>query len=198
MIPCADGNISLAPEAVWVMREESIPSSKPTPLRGADQRQRRAPGEIAMRRSVRLVLAVLAGFIAGSTVNMALVQLSGSVIPPPAGADVTTADGLKASLHLFEPKHFVFPFLAHALGTLVAAVLATLLAPGRSSGPAWTVGTLFLLGGIATVFMLPAPLWFTAIDLGLAYLPAAWLGHRLAIRWAPDGTPKPTPYRSEP
>ena len=34
MIPCPDGNISLAPEAVWVMREESIPSFKPSPLRG--------------------------------------------------------------------------------------------------------------------------------------------------------------------
>ena len=33
MIPCPDGNISLAPEAVWVMREESIPSFKPNPLR---------------------------------------------------------------------------------------------------------------------------------------------------------------------
>lgn len=135
-----------------------------------------------MRRIVRLVLAVVVGFIAGSVVNMALVHLSGSVIPPPAGANVTTMEGLKASLHLFEPKHFVFPFLAHALGTLVGAAVATLLAPGRASGPAWAVGVLFLLGGIASVFMLPAPLWFTVVDLGLAYLPAAWLGHRLATR----------------
>ena len=36
MIPCPDGNISLAPEAVWVMREESIPSFKPKLLRSGN------------------------------------------------------------------------------------------------------------------------------------------------------------------
>ena len=148
-----------------------------------------------MHRGFRLVLAVAVGFIAGSAVNMALVHLGGSVIPPPAGADVTTVEGLRASLHLFESKHFVFPFLAHALGTLVGAAVATLLTPGRSSGPAWAVGVLFLLGGIASVFMLPAPLWFTAVDLGLAYLPAAWLGHRLAARVAPANSSKPRSLR---
>jgi hypothetical protein len=148
-----------------------------------------------MYRGFRLVLAVVVGFIAGSAVNMALVHLSGSVVPPPAGADVTSVEGLKASLHLFEPKHFIFPFLAHALGTLVGAAVATLLIPGRSSGPAWAIGVLFLLGGIASVFMLPAPLWFTAVDLGLAYLPATWLGHRLATRVAPNNSSKPTPLR---
>ncbi|MDY0023036.1 hypothetical protein [Arenimonas caeni] len=116
--------------------------------------------------------------------NMALVQLSGIVIPPPAGADTTSVEGLRASLHLFEPRHFLFPFLAHSLGTLAGAALATLLAPLRSPGPAWAVGILFLAGGIATAFMLPAPAWFIALDLLLAYLPAAWLGHRLLARKA--------------
>lgn len=90
--------------------------------------------------------------------------------------------GLKASLHLFEAKHFLFPFLAHALGTLVGAFVAGLLAPGRSVVPAYAVGGLFLLGGIANVLMLPVPLWFSAADLLLAYAPTAWLGQALAAR----------------
>lgn len=133
-----------------------------------------------MPKTIRLILATLAGFVIGSLVNMGLITLSGHAIPPPVGADVTTTEGLKASLHLFEPRHFIFPFLAHALGTLVGAYVATLLAPGRTSGPAWFVGALFLLGGIAAVAMLPAPAWFSAVDLVFAYLPAAWLGRRLA------------------
>lgn len=137
-----------------------------------------------MPRSLRVVLAVVAGLLFGSLVNMALVMLSGKVIPPPAGADVTTIEGLTASLHLFEPKHFVFPFLAHALGTLVGALVAGLLAPGRSRVPAFVVGGLFLLGGITNAFLLPAPAWFIAVDLLLAYLPAAWLGQWLATRIA--------------
>src|SRR5262245_7412280 len=111
---------------------------------------------------------------------MGLVVLSGKVVPAPAGADVTTMEGLKAAMHLFEPRHFVFPFLAHALGTVVGAFVATLLTPGRTAGPAWAVGVLFLCGGLANAFMLPAPAWFIALDLLLAYLPAAWLGRRLA------------------
>lgn len=113
---------------------------------------------------------------------MGLIMVSAKVIPPPAGADVTTMEGLRASLHLFEAKHFVFPFLAHALGTVVGAFVASLSAPSKSIVPAYVVGGLFLLGGIANALMLPAPLWFNAADLLLAYLPAAWLGNEMAAR----------------
>lgn len=135
-----------------------------------------------MVRFLRMLLAVIVGFAVGSVVNMGLITISGSVIPPPAGADVTTMEGLKASLHLFEPRHFVFPFLAHALGTFAGALVAALLAPSRSVIPAYVVGGLFLLGGIAAAFMLPAPAWFNATDLLLAYVPGAWLAQRLAGR----------------
>jgi hypothetical protein len=135
-----------------------------------------------MKRVSRLILAVIAGLLVGSIANMALVMLSGHVIPPPAGVDTTTAEGLKAAMPLFEPKHFLFPFLAHAIGTLVGAFIATLATPGRTRGPAWAVGSCFLIGGIAAIAMLPSPLWFTVVDLVFAYLPMAWLGHRMAAR----------------
>lgn len=47
---------------------------------------------------------------------MALVLIGPHLILPPAGVDVSDAQSLKASIHLLQPKHFVFPFLAHALG----------------------------------------------------------------------------------
>jgi hypothetical protein len=128
------------------------------------------------------ILVVVAGLVIGGLVNGALIMVSGKVIAPPPGADVTTAEGLKASLHLFEPRHFVFPFLAHALGTFAGALAAAWWTPGRTPGPAYTVGGLFLLAGIANVVMLPAPLWFSALDLIVAYLPMAWLAHRLVSR----------------
>ncbi|MFN7693209.1 MAG: hypothetical protein ACK5O3_04065 [Burkholderiales bacterium] len=140
-----------------------------------------------MPKFLRIVLAVLAGLVLGSVVNMALITVSGKVIPPPAGADVSTMEGLKASLHLFEARHFVFPFLAHALGALVGAWVASLLAPGQAPIPAYVVGGFFLVGGIANAFMLPAPVWFTLVDLLLAYLPAAWLGQALAKRMSGGG-----------
>lgn len=135
-----------------------------------------------MAKFFRLLLAVLAGLVVGSIVNMGLIMLGGKVIPPPPGADVTSMEGLKASMHLFEAKHFVFPFLAHALGTVAGAFVAGVLAPARSKVPAYVVGGLFLLAGIANVVMLPAPVWFSAVDLVFAYLPAACLGQALAAR----------------
>ncbi|WP_088278742.1 hypothetical protein [Ideonella sp. A 288] len=140
-----------------------------------------------MSRFLRMLLAVVVGFVLGSVVNMALVMLGGKVVSPPAGADVATMEGLKASIHLFEPRHFLFPFLAHALGTLVGAAVACGLAPGRPPGPAYIVGGLFLMGGVANAVMLPAPAWFNAADLLLAYLPMAWLGRALVRRVAGGG-----------
>jgi hypothetical protein len=33
--------------------------------------------------------------------------------------DVNSAEGLSKGIHLFEPRHFVMPFLAHALAPVV-------------------------------------------------------------------------------
>ena len=141
-----------------------------------------------MLKVLRFVAAVVLGLIVGSVVNMGLVMLGPKVFAPPPGGDITTMEGLKATIHLFEPKHFLFPFLAHALGTVVGAFVARLLAPGKSTIPSYIVGALFLVGGITNVMMLPAPMWFNVVDLVFAYLPAAWLGQKLAGRpGAPAG-----------
>lgn len=133
-----------------------------------------------MHPIVRNLLAVVAGVLLGSIVNMGLIIVGSRVIAPPAGADVTTLEGLKNSIHLFGLRHFLFPFLAHALGTLVGAGVTAALAANRKTALALLVGVVFLVGGMTNVMMLPAPLWFDVLDLVGAYLPMAWLGGRLA------------------
>ncbi len=96
-----------------------------------------------MNPIVRNILAVIAGVIVGSVVNMGIITLSGMVIPPPAGVDVTTTESLKASMHLFEPKHYIMPFLAHALGTLVGAIIAASIAVNRKMIVALIIGAVF-------------------------------------------------------
>jgi hypothetical protein len=132
-----------------------------------------------MNPVVKNILAVIAGFIIGSIVNMGILMMSSSVIPPPAGVDVTTMEGLKAAMPLFEPKHFLFPFLAHAIGTLAGAYTAAKLAANHKMKFALVIGVLFLIGGIANVVMLPSPTWYSVIDIALAYLPFAYLGGKL-------------------
>ena len=89
-------------------------------------------------------------------------------------------EGLKESMHLFGPQHFIMPFLAHALGTLAGAAVAALIAVSHKMKFALAIGFFFLAGGIMNVFMLPSPLWFTNVDLVGAYIPMGWLGGRLA------------------
>lgn len=127
------------------------------------------------------VIAVIVGLVVGSIVNMGIVTISGSIIPPPNGTDVTTIEGLKASIHLFEPKHFLFPFLAHALGTFVGAFIAAKIAGSNKMRMAYIVGIVFLVGGLMNVLMLPSPLWFSIVDLVGAYIPMAYIAGKLAL-----------------
>jgi hypothetical protein len=116
---------------------------------------------------------------------MGLIMVGGQVIPPPEGADVTNMESLRSSMHLFEPKHFLFPFLAHALGTFVGGFVTSMLAATQRMKLALGVSVLFLLGGIINVFLLPAPTWFAALDLIGAYIPMGWLAGKLAESFRP-------------
>ena len=78
------------------------------------------------------------------------------------------------------PRHFILPFLAHALGTFTGAILAALIAASHNMKLALVIGAFFLIGGIANIFMLPSPTWFTILDLAGAYIPIAWLGGKMA------------------
>jgi len=131
---------------------------------------------------VRNILAVLLGVVAGSLLNMSLVMLGPVLVPPPPGTNLTTAEGLKAAMPLMQPIHFLFPFLAHALGTMGGSWVAARIAASNPRRASLLVGALFLAGGISMVRMVASPLWFTLCDLILAYLPMAWLGLYLSGR----------------
>jgi hypothetical protein len=135
-----------------------------------------------MNSILRNILAVIAGCIVGSAVNMGVIMVSGSIISPPDGADVTTMEGLKASIHLFEPRHFVLPFLAHALGTFAGAFLTAVIACTHKMIFVLAIGFFFLAGGITNVLMLPAPTWFVVLDLLTAYLPMAYLAGKIVVK----------------
>lgn len=135
-----------------------------------------------MNPVLRNTLAVIAGLFVGSIVNMSIILMSGSIIPPPDGADNTTMEGLQKTMHLFEPKHFLFPFLAHAIGTFAGAVIAALLAFNHKTQLGLIIGAFFLLGGIVSVCSLPSPIWFTVVDLAFAYIPMAYLAIKLVKR----------------
>ncbi len=133
-----------------------------------------------MNTIIRNVLAVFAGILIGGLVNMLIIMMGGQLIPPPPGADMTTAEGIAAAMPNLSARHFVMPFLAHALGTFAGALAAALIAATYKTQFALGIGVFFLLGGIAASAMIPAPVWFIALDLILAYIPPAIIAGKLA------------------
>ncbi|SHH08142.1 hypothetical protein [Flavobacterium defluvii] len=131
---------------------------------------------------LRNTLAVIAGIVVGSFINMSIIAISESIIPLPEGVDNKTMEGLQKTMHLYEAKHYIFPFLAHAVGTFFGAVTTALIAIKHKKKLALGIGAFFLFGGIVMVCSLPSPIWFTIADLVFAYIPMAYLALRFACR----------------
>ena len=121
------------------------------------------------------IFAVILGLAVGSAINMGFIELGYRIIP-------WHVEGMKASAHLLEARHFIFPFIAHAAGSLVGGFIAYMIAASHKMICSVVVGVAFLAGGLMMVLMLPSPIWFIAADIGLAYIPAAMLGGKLAMR----------------
>jgi len=134
-----------------------------------------------MNPRIKNALYVIASVLTGGILNMAIIMLGSKIIPPPEGAVLTTMEGLKSSMHLMQPKHFLMPFIAHAAGTLAAAFMVVKLVSKNHLNYALGIGVWFLIGGIMNIFMLPSPTWFTIVDLAGAYLPMAFIGYKLAL-----------------
>lgn len=132
-----------------------------------------------MKIPVRNILSLIGGVVLGGLVNMGLITISSLIIPLPDGADISSMQALEDSIHLFQPRHFIMPFLAHALGTLAGSAFTAFLCTSDHLKWCLTVGVFFLMGGITNVVSLPSPLWFNIVDLTLAYLPMAYVGWKL-------------------
>lgn len=134
-----------------------------------------APITFRMNPTLRNILAVVLGAIACLLFNGLLLGLMMKAIPPPEGFD----PNVMSTYVLLHNRHFLSPFVAHAVPSLIGGLIAALIAADRKMTFGLTVGGLHLLGGIAAAFMIPAPTWFVVLDLVVAYLPMAWIGARL-------------------
>ena len=132
-----------------------------------------------MKIKVRNILALIIGWLIGSAVNMGLIE-TGHTLIPIEGLDPNDTKALAKVMPTLSAKYFIFPFLAHALGTLIGAIVAGWIAASHKMRFSLAIGALFLFGGIAVSFMLPAPIWFIACDIIIAYIPMAFIGGKIA------------------
>jgi len=133
-----------------------------------------------MNPLIKNILAVVLGWLGGSIINMGLIKI-GHVLIPIEGVDPNDMNAMVEALPTLGFKYFIFPFLAHALGTLIGAMIAGLMAANHKMRFALGIGVLFLIGGIIVNYMLPGPTWFAVTDILLAYIPMAWIGGKIAV-----------------
>lgn len=129
----------------------------------------------------RNILAVIVGWVLGSVANMGLVQL-GNLVFPLEGIDPNNMQALADVLPTLDFQYFIFPFLAHAIGTFIGALFAVLIAKNHQLLVCMLIGLLFFVGGVMVNTMLSGPKWFTVMDLVLAYFPMAWLALKTTLK----------------
>ncbi len=135
-----------------------------------------------MNSILRNTLAFIVGTIVGALCNGLIIQLGPLIIPNPEGVDNSSMESLKNTIHLFQAKHFIVPFLAHSIGTFIGAFLAVKLCVSHHLKIALIISALFFIGGAYMVKLLPAPMWFNVTDLVLAYFPMGYLAFVLGKR----------------
>ena len=126
-----------------------------------------------MSSIIKNVLVLIGGGLVGMTANMGLIITGNQLIP--FSDNINPMNAMN-----WEIKYFIFPFLAHAIGTLSGAFIAAKFSASYHMLFAICIGIFFLSGGISMVFILPAPIWFIVIDLVFAYLPMGWLGWKIS------------------
>ena len=126
-----------------------------------------------MKQTLKNIAIVILGIIVGMIVNIGLIILGGTIFPPSENFEPMNAMN-------WDFKYFIFPFLAHSIGTLSGALIVSKLSKKSSIILPLIVGLYFLMGGIYMITILPAPMWFVLLDVILGYIPMALLGWKLA------------------
>tara|TARA_B100000809_G_scaffold199012_1_gene198908 strand:- start:12370 stop:12783 length:414 start_codon:yes stop_codon:yes gene_type:complete len=136
-----------------------------------------------MNLILKNIFAVILGWLVGSAINMGLIQFGYKVFPIEE-VDLNNMDELAAVMPTLDAKYFIFPFLAHAIGTLVGALIAGRIAATHKMKFSIAIGGLFLIGGIFMASLMSFdPIWFSAVDILIAYIPMAWIGGKLVEKY---------------
>lgn len=133
-----------------------------------------------MHPIVRNTLAIIAGVVVGGAINMICITYGSTIIAPPAGVDPNDIASITAHAESYTWIHFLVPFIAHSLHSLVGAIIATKISGDRPKYVALAVGLIAMIGGIMMAVMIPAFWPYSIIDLLLAYVPMALIGWRIA------------------
>jgi hypothetical protein len=137
-----------------------------------------------MRRFLRGVAVVLAGFVAASLVMMTVESLNGRVFYPglaKAAEGIRDREAMRALMAQAPVGALLVVAFGWALGGLTGGWTTAKLSPQGTLTPVVLLGALLLLAGVANDLMLPPPAWFWVVGL-VALGGGVLAGARLARR----------------
>lgn len=138
---------------------------------------------------LRSALAVVAGLVAGSIANMALITLNTSVLfPMPQGVSPDDPAAFSAYLASLPVAAFVLVLLAHSAQAGVGGAVAARIAAARPQLLALVVGGLTALGSVIMLTTVDGPAWMALdplLNLACAYGAARWVVGRRPSDSAP-------------
>jgi hypothetical protein len=133
---------------------------------------------------MRIVIGVLGGIVVAIACVYVFEVVGHSVFPAPPGIDPYNPADVERLMAALPAGAFAFVVAGWFIGALAGASVANRIA--RRSFAGWIVAAVVVAGGVATMIMIPHPLWMWAAGVALPAL-AAWLAQRMT----PTGTASP-------
>lgn len=134
-----------------------------------------------MKKGIRVLVYILC-ILTGSIINGAIISIGYKCIPPPQGFNMNDPLAFKNAVSQMQALNFVFPFLAHALGTWFASWIWSSLKQQATWMSSLGIAGVFFCGGLYMAIILDAPIAFECFDLVYAYFPMAILGYLCRIK----------------
>ena len=126
----------------------------------------------------RNILAVLAGIIAAGVTVFVVEMIGHFLLPMPPGVDPTNPDSLRANAANLPVSNLIAMVIGWCAGSFVGGLIAALISREQKMLCALIVALFILGSGVATMLMIPHPIWIWIVAIVLP-LPCAWAGARV-------------------
>ncbi len=123
-------------------------------------------------------VGVLVGLVVAFGIVWSIESINYRLFPLPADLDVTDIDAMKAHMKTLPAMAFVTVLIAHFLGAMGAAWVASLIANSHQRQISLGIGLFLLIMGLITIFQIPHPVWFMLLD-PLMYIPGVLIGYNI-------------------
>ena len=128
---------------------------------------------------MRMLMGIIAGIVVAFLCIFAVEYIGHSLYPPPAGLDLSNPADQARLMAAMPATAKAFVLIAWFVGALAGAWTANRIS-GRSLA-GWVVALLVIAGGVATMLMIPHPIWMWVGGILLPLL-AGWIADRMSSR----------------